>query len=91
MRRSYIQPMINWDWYLVCDEKDGGVEVISFDRHHRYEDRGCKVPFRIDGTLSVVSEGPDRTLVGITVNEGGGFRTLRVLNPGHVFSYHGQT
>lgn len=87
MRKAFIQPMINWDWFMVVDEKAGGVEVISFDRRHRYEDRGCRRPFKIDGELTIISEGANRTLTAITVRENGVVKTHSVLNPGHIFSY----
>ena len=87
MRKAFIQPLINWDWYLICDEKDDGVEVISFDRRHRYEERGCCRPFKIDGELVCNSEGENRKLLAITVREGGIIKTHKVLNPKNIFSY----
>jgi len=87
MRKAFIQPLINWDWFIVVDEKDDGVEVISFDRRHRYEERGCRRPFKIDGELVCNSESEGRTLTAITVRENGVVKTHNVLNPGNIFSY----
>jgi hypothetical protein len=87
MIERYEQMLINYVWFIEFERVEGGAKLL---RHYRVRFNDPKRPVSIGAGHIIEKEG-DRIAVAVEVIPYGKTEkeTLKLVNPGHVFGYHG--
>ena len=84
----YEQTLINAVWFIEFERVEGGAKLL---RHYRIRFNDPKRPVSVGAGQIIESEDGNRTAVAVEFIPYGKTEkeTLKLVNPGHVFGYHG--
>jgi hypothetical protein len=88
MIERYEQMLINYVWFIEIERVEGGAKLL---RHYRVRFNSPERPVSI-GAGHIIEKGEgDRTAIAVEIIPYGKTETERldIVNPAHVFSYHG--